>query len=212
MAKKAAKKKIAKKILKKKKKVVQHADKAPDTRSGRKRTSGRKTGKKVLRKAGKSPVIHCMLAPTEEDILLLPTSVLAEVVDFQHPSPMDEAPSWLIGQIEWEKRQVPVFSFHALINGGEPGEISSRSKIMVIKSLSESGRVPYLGVLLSELPRMTFVKEFDLEQTGDRSKSLGVFRRIRLEDQDAIIPDLDRLTHLITHATYGALPITQLDD
>ncbi|MEE8496367.1 MAG: chemotaxis protein CheW [Xanthomonadales bacterium] len=153
-----------------------------------------------------------MLAPTEEDILLLPTSVLAEVIDFQPPSPLDEAPSWLVGQVEWEKRQVPVFSFSALIHGGGPGEISPRSKIMIIKSLTESGRVPYLGVLLSDLPRMTQVKEFDLEQTGNERKSLGVFSRIRLEHQDAIIPDLDRLTHLITHATYGALPITHLND
>lgn len=212
MARKNTKKKIARKPLKKKKKVVKPAARAPDARMGRKKTSSKKTTRKVLRKAGRSPIIHCMLAPTEEDILLLPTSVLAEVVDFEQPSPMVEAPPWLMGQIEWEKRQVPVFSFYALINGGDPGEISSRSKIMVIKSLSGSGRVPYLGVLLSDLPRMTQVKEFDLEQTGDKSKSLGVFSRIRLEDQDAIIPDLDRLTHLITHATYGALPITQLDD
>ena len=212
MAKKAAKAKIAWKTRKRKKKVVRQADSAHDSHSGRKKTSGRKTARKLLRKEGKRPLVQCMLAPTEEDILLLPTSVLAEVVDFQQPSPMNEAPPWLIGQIEWEKRQVPVFSFFALINGGDPGEISSRSKIMVIKSLSDSGRVPYLGVLLSDLPSMTNVKEFDLEQTGDKSKSLGVFSHIRLEAQDAIIPDLDRLTHLITHATYGALPITQLDD
>ncbi len=212
MAKKAGKKKIARKIAKKKKKVVHSAASASGTQSGRKRTSGKKATRKLLRKAGKSPVIHCMLAPTEEDILLLPTSVLAEVVDFQQPSPMDDAPPWLIGQIEWDERQVPVFSFFALINGGDLGEISSRSKIMIIKSLTESGRVPYLGILLSDLPSMTVVKEFDLEQTGDDRKSLGVFSRIRLEDQDAIVPDLDRLTHLITHATYGALPITQLND
>ena len=212
MARKSAKKKIARQTRRKKKKIVLQADSGPVNRTGRKKTSGKKTAKKVLRKVGKSPIIACMLAPTEEDNLLLPTSVLAEVVDYQKPSPMAEAPLWLIGQIEWEKRQVPVFSFFALINGGDPGEISSRSKIMVIKSLSKSGRVPYLGVVLSDLPRMTTVKEFDLEQTGDRSKSLGVFSRIKLEDQDAIIPDLDRLTHLITHATYGALPITQLDD
>lgn len=125
---------------------------------------------------------------------------------------MDGAPPWLIGQIEWEKRQVPVFSFYALITGSDLEEISARTKIMIIKSLTKSGRVPYLGVLLSDLPRMTHVKEFDLEQTGDDRKSLGIFSRIRLEDQDAIVPDLDRLTHLITHATYGALPITHLDD
>jgi len=89
MAKKTAKKKITRKTLKKKKKVVQKANSTPDTRSGRKKTSGRKTIRKVLRKAGKSPIIHCMLAPTEEDVLLLPTSVLAEVVDFQQPSPMN---------------------------------------------------------------------------------------------------------------------------
>jgi chemosensory pili system protein ChpC len=212
MAKKTSKKKSDRKAPRKKKKVIHQADRASDIRFGRKKTSGKKTTRKVLRKAGKSPVIHCMLAPTEEDTLLLPTSVLAEVVDFEQPSPMAEAPPWLIGQIEWEKRQVPVFSFFALINGGDPGEVSSRSKIMVIKSLSESSRVPYLGVLLSELPRMIHVKEFDMEQTGDKSKSLGVFSRITLDGQDAIVPDLDRLTHLITHATYGALPITHIDD
>jgi hypothetical protein len=51
-----------------------------------------------------------------------------------------------------------------------------------------------------------------MTQTGDDKKSLGVFSRITIEDQEAIVPDLDRLTHLVTHAAYGALPITQLDD
>jgi len=222
MAKKAAKRKKAgkspagkspvKKTRAKKKTAGYEQDSAPRTSTGRKKTSGRKVTKKVMRKAGKSPIVHCMLAPTEEDTLLLPTSVMAEVVDFQPPSPMDGTPPWLIGQIEWEKRQVPVFSFCALINGSDMGEIPPRSKIMIIKSLAESGRVPYLGVLLSDLPRMANVEEFDLEQTGDEKKSLGVFSRIRLEDEDAIVPDLDRLTHLVTHATFGALPITQLDD
>lgn len=212
MAKKTLKKKVSSKTPRKKKKAVQQVNRASDVRSGRSKTTGKKKTKKVLRKAGKSPMLHCMLAPTEEDVLLLPTSVLAEVIDYEEPSPMAETPPWLIGQVEWEKRQVPVFSFFALINGGDPGEISSRSKIMVIKSLSESGRVPYLGVLLSDLPRMTNVKETDMKQTGDKNKSLGVFSRIKLAGQDAIVPDLDRLTHLITHATYGALPITQIDD
>ncbi len=211
MAKKTLKKKVSSKTPRKKRKAVPQVNRASDVRSGRSKTTGKKKAKKVLRKAGKSPVLHCMLAPTEEDVLLLPTSVLAEVIDYEQPSPMAETPPWLIGQVEWEKRQVPVFSFFALINGGDPGEISSRSKIMVIKSLSESGRVPYLGVLLSDLPRMTNVKETDMKQTGDKNKSLGVFSRIKLEGQDAIVPDLDRLTHLITHATYGAIPITQID-
>jgi chemosensory pili system protein ChpC len=180
--------------------------------AGRNRTSGRTGSKKVMRKAGKSPVIHCMIAPAEKEALLLPTSVMAEVADYQSPSALEAAPPWLLGQIEWENRQVPVFSFTALINGSDVGEISPKSKILIIKSLADSARVPYLGILLSDLPRMLNVKESDLVQTGDDKKSLGVFSRITLEDQPAIVPDLDRLTHLVTHAAYGALPITQLDD
>ena len=71
--------------------------------------------------------------------------------------------------------------------------------------------MPYLGLLLNDLPKPVAIKESNLVQTGDEKKSLGVYSRITVDEQDAIIPDLDRLTHLVTHATFGALPITQLD-
>jgi len=167
--------------------------------------------KKVMRRSGKSPELRCLLIPADGETLLLPITTMAEVVDITQLQPMDDTPPWLLGQIEWDNRQVPVFSFSALINGRDAGSLSARSKIMVIKSLSASARVPYLGLLLEGLPRPVTVKEDMLISTGDEKKSLGVYSRITFEEQDAIIPDLDRLTHLVTHATLGALPITQLD-
>jgi hypothetical protein len=82
---------------------------------------------------------------------------------------------------------------------------------MILKSLSDSARVPYLGLVLGDLPRPVTIKEDTLVKTGDEKKSLGVYSRITIDENEAIIPDLDRLTHLVTHATFGALPITQLD-
>lgn len=172
----------------------------------------RKVGaKKVMRKSGKSPEIRCMLIPTEMETLLLPTTSIAQVIDFSPPEPMENAPSWLLGQVEWEDRQVPVFSFSALINGSDAEGVADRKKIIIVKSLSDSARVPFLGLLLAELPKPIVVSENTLVATGDEKKSLGVFSRITIENQEAIIPDMDRLTHLVTHATFGALPITQLD-
>lgn len=171
----------------------------------------RKKKRKTLRVNGESPEIHCMLAPTRQDLLLLPTSVMEEVVDYTEPTPMDAAPPWLMGQIEWNQRQVPVFSFSALINAEDIGEVPAKSKVLIIKSLADTARVPYLGILLSELPRMLNVRESSIVPTGDDKKSLGVFSRIELDDQSAIIPDLDRITHLVNHAAFGALPITQLN-
>lgn len=171
-----------------------------------------KEPRRVLRTSGRSPELHCMKIPTDREVLLLPTSVMAQVVDFKAPMPMEASPPWLLGFIEWENRQVPVFSFSALINGSDVGKVPPRSKVMILKSLSDSGRVPYLGVLLGGLPHPVTIKPEDLLETGDEKKSLGVFSRIRLGDEDAIIPDLDRLAHLVTHAAFGALPITRLDD
>ena len=92
----------------------------------------KKAGKKrVMRRFGKSPEIHCMLIPTDPETLLLPTSTMAEVIDYTVPEAMDTAPPWLLGQVEWEGRQVPVFSFTALINGTDPGEVPAKPKIMI---------------------------------------------------------------------------------
>jgi len=172
----------------------------------------KKTARRVLRATGRSPELNCMAIPTQQETLLLPTTVIEEVVDFQQPAAIDPAPPWLLGHIQWENRQVPVFSFTALINGSNFDAITSRSKIMILKSLTDSGRVPYLGLLLGDLPHPVTVKPEDLVETGDDKKSLGVFKRVALDEQEAIIPDLDRLTHLVTHAAFGALPITRLDE
>ena len=173
---------------------------------GRKRNA-----KRVLRTSGKTPELHCMIVPTDPHDLLLPTSVVAEVIDYTQPEPMDVAPPWLMGHIEWADRQVPLFSFGALINGAETVDVPERCRIMILKSLNRSGRVPWLGLLLNGLPRPVTIMPGNLVETGDDKKSLGVFRRAALEDQEVIVPDIDRLTHLVTHAAFGALPITQLD-
>ena len=81
---------------------------------------------------------------------------------------------------------------------------------MIVKSLSESARLPYLGILIKDIPKLLSVKLDDLEHTGDDKKALGAFCHVEVENQAAIIPDIDRLTHLVTHAAYGILPITEV--
>ena len=156
--------------------------------------------------------VHCAMAPLTSESLLLPTNVIAEVIDFIQPAPLSSTPQWFLGQIEWENRQVPVFSYAALITGKVPGEITSKNRIMIVKSLSDSARMPYLGILINDIPTLISVQMDEVVHTGDERKSMGVFCHVRINEQDAIIPDLDRLTHLVTHAAYGILPITQVEN
>lgn len=172
----------------------------------------RKPARKLLRSSGRPPELHCMLVPTGGDDLLLPTSIVEEVIDAVQPTPIDFAPPWLLGHVEWAERQVPLFDFGALIHGTDAAPPGERPRAIVLKSLSEGGRVPWLGLVLAGLPRPVTVTPADVVEAGDERKSLGVFRRVMIGESEAIVPDIDRLTHLVTHATFGALPITQLDD
>ncbi|MGH8033624.1 MAG: chemotaxis protein CheW [Lysobacterales bacterium] len=153
--------------------------------------------------------LNCTLAPMQAESLLLPTNAIAEVVDYIVPAPVSAAPEWLLGQIEWENRPVPVFSFAALISGTPPGETNGKTRIMIVKSLSESARMPYLGILISDIPKLLTVQMDQLAHTSDERKSLGVYCHVTVQDQPAVIPDLDRLGHLVTHAAFGILPITR---
>jgi chemosensory pili system protein ChpC len=156
--------------------------------------------------------VHCTLAPMEDDFLLLPTNVITEVIEYSPPLAVHAAPQWFLGHIDWQNRQVPVFSYAALISGNQPDEVTTKTHIMIVKSLSDSARIPYLGIVISDIPRLLSVEMDEVLHTGDERKSLGVFCHIELDDQAAVIPDLDRLTHLVTHAAFGILPITQVQN
>jgi chemosensory pili system protein ChpC len=151
-------------------------------------------------------VIHCTLARMEKESLLVPTSVIAEIAEYSTPQPIDASPAWLLGQIEWENWQVPVISYSALINGDMPQEATAKSRTMIIKSLSDGNRVPYIGVLVADLPKLSQVKPSSLKEKEDEAGTLGVFCRVDFNGTDTIIPDLDRLSQMVAHAAFGTLP------
>jgi chemosensory pili system protein ChpC len=150
--------------------------------------------------------VHCTLAAVDNDTLILPTSVIAEIVEFEPPRPIESAPAWMLGQVDWESWQVPVISYSALINGVTPEQVTDKSRTLIVKSLSDASRVPYIGVLVADLPRLSQVRDGDLRETGDEARALGVHSRVAFKDSAAIVPDLDRLAELVAHAAYGTLP------
>lgn len=172
----------------------------------------RSTSRPVHNNTAPADPVHCTLAPMEDELLLLPTNVITEVIEYVRPLAVHAAPQWFLGHIDWQNRQVPVFSYAALIRGDQPGEVTSKTHIMIVKSLSDSARIPYLGIVISDIPRLVSVEMDEVLHTGDERKSMGVFCHIELDDQPAVIPDLDRLTHLVTHAAFGILPITQVQN
>lgn len=201
--KKAKKKAAAKGTPKTVKKAVTR--KASPKKADQKRTPAARTSGKKPASPSENATVHCTVASTGNWSMVLPTSTIAEITDYAPPAPFENAPQWLLGQVEWEDWQVPVISYGALIDDEEPDTATAQSRIMVVKSLSGTARVPYIGVLVSRIPKLTNVSQADMKVTGNEGADQGVHCKLTLSSQPAVIPDLERLSQLVGHAAYGTV-------
>jgi len=152
------------------------------------------------------PEIRSVLVPVTDAELLLPNATIAEIVGFTRPTPIDQAPEWLLGNIVWRGWQVPVVSFVVLTDQADREPIEG-AKICVTKCLAAHERMPYIGLLAQGFPRLVTVTEDGLVEVPESSSHIAIAGKVILGDREAWIPELDRLGQLVAHAAYGALPV-----
>jgi chemosensory pili system protein ChpC len=148
--------------------------------------------------------IRTIVAPLMTGNLLLPNVTVAELMGFVVPEPLKEGPDWVLGELVWHGWQVPVISLEPLLVEGHGNSVSSKARILIIKTLGESSQVNYLGIIIQGLPRLRKVTADNLveQEKGDGSKL--VFSRVSIDELDAIIPDIGELTRVVEEAAYGS--------
>lgn len=152
--------------------------------------------------------IRSVLVPVTGVEMLLPNATVAEMIGFSDPDPIPEAVDWVLGTILWHGWQVPVISYSGLIEQTENEQLSG-ARICILKTLIDTDRMPYMAIVTQGHPRLVTVTEDIFEEIPAESNPIAVAGRVEVEGQEAIIPDLDRLGHLVAHAAFGALPLTR---
>ena len=151
--------------------------------------------------------IRCVLVPVTGADLLLPNASVAEVTSYTEPEPISDAPSWMPGILLWRGWQVPLIHFSVLTGLAEHESLTG-ARICFAKSLIGSERMPYFALLAQAFPRLTTVDRSNLAEIPGAERPIGVAGRVMLDETPAIVPDLDRLAHLVAHAAFGALPLS----
>ena len=148
--------------------------------------------------------IRGVLIHVEGDSLLLPNAVVAEVLSFSAPDAVEGAPDWLLGNIRWRGWQMPLVAFSRMAGiAEEQGGLGS--KVVVLKALGGNPKAPYFAVLTQGFPRLVTVTETTLSAEGDDTELLeGVLGRVRLNDDDALVPDLAAIEEQIAAALAAA--------
>ena len=145
--------------------------------------------------------IRTLLAPVPGGGILLPGSVIAEVVNFEGYEPFGAGPDWLLGEIRWNGWHIPVVHFALLAGSTDDKDVPDRARVLIVKTLSREASVPHVGMIIDGLPKLKSATPDNLaEKEGETAE--GVFSHVEIEGQAAVIPDLDTLALSIEQAVY----------
>ena len=136
--------------------------------------------------------------------LLLPNATIAEVLSFADPDPVATAPDWLLGRIRWRGWQLPLIAFSRLSGiADEKGGLGS--KVVVLKALGGNAKAPFFAVLTQGFPRLVTVsREALVAEEGSDALPPGVRARVTLNEDAALLPDLEHVEQLIGEALAAA--------
>ena len=135
-------------------------------------------------------IIRGVLIQVANARLLLPNAAIAEVLSYSDPEPIADSPDWLLGRTRWRGWQVPLVAFSRFAGiAEEKGGLGS--KVIVLKALGGDAKRPFFALLTQGFPRLVTVTDTTLSAEGEDADLLeGVLARVRLNDDDALVPDL----------------------
>jgi len=134
--------------------------------------------------------VHCLGIPLQQISLLLPNAAVAEVIGYSDADPIDGAPSWLLGRLSWRDRAVPLISIESVM-GIENVRFGSR--IAILNTLNSNSRVPYIGIIMQDIPSLLRIKEDGIETRVADKKLQSVSAYVMVEGIAYVIPDIDEL-------------------
>jgi chemosensory pili system protein ChpC len=146
--------------------------------------------------------VYSLLIPLADSRLLVPRACVAEVIGYQMPSPMDGAPSWYLGVVNWNARTVPLVSFE-----GASGQVvppaSGRSRIVVFHALAGKAESGFIGIVSQGFPQLVRVSNDVVRPDNSRSfpDRIPVLCQVRMLNETPLIPDLERLESMIADET-----------
>lgn len=142
--------------------------------------------------------VRSLFIPIEDATLLLPGTVVAEIVPCTDPTPpQDAAPDWYLGTIIWREQRIPLISFEVFVNG-KAAPAGMRSRIVVLKGVSKREEMPYYAVLTRQIPRLVTVYEESIEPLDEGfGDSEAVAAEVLASGEPALIPNVDRVEQML---------------
>ena len=149
--------------------------------------------------------LYSLLVPLAGERLIVPRACVAEVISYQVPTAMNNAPPWYAGSLSLRDRRVPIVSFEAAFGQALP-TVTSRTRIVIFHSSAAVPQTGFFGMLTQGFPQLVRVNADVVRPDPSRSFAdhLPVICQIRMVNETPLIPDLERLEEMIAEETSAA--------
>lgn len=139
-------------------------------------------------------LLHCLLVPLVGRRLIVPRACVAEVIGLGRFRLREQEPDWLLGDVAWSDRVVPLVSFEAACGDAVP-EIGGRSRAVILRSLTGKLGRGGLALLCQGLPQLVRVSDevLQLEAHADDDDDSPVLCRVTVMNETPIVPDLEKI-------------------
>ena len=147
-----------------------------------------------------SDEIRGVMIQVGDERLLLPNATVAEVLAKVPVEPVEDAPDWLPGRIDWHGWQVPLVKFASLA-GLQEDAAGRGNRVIVLKALGGDEALPYFGLLTASFPQLVSVpRDSLLADASEEDLPRGIQMRVLLGEQSAMLPDLELVERMVGQA------------
>lgn len=140
--------------------------------------------------------VRSLLAPMSSGQLLIPNAVVAEVVAYTEPQPIADSPHWLMGNLPWRGRPLPLIAFESVVGSGKP-ETSARGRVMVMAGLDDYDELPFYGLYCSGIPHLVQADRTSISTVEQGVTSPSVLSQVLVNGELAFIPNLDLIEKML---------------
>jgi len=134
--------------------------------------------------------------PLERINLILPDSVVVQILVATDYTDINEGPGWLTGMVKWQNRFIPVLSFEAA--SGRDFRKPKDMRLIVLKSLNDYEKIPFYALFLSAIPHpVRFTNENLSAVENANSSSPLIQAEVLVYGEQSSIPNLDMLEEML---------------
>ncbi len=147
--------------------------------------------------------VRGLIVPLEGISLVLPDSIILQIVATAQLTPYANSPKWLRGSLDWQKSKLPVLVFEVAGGLHRVAESGSGGRFLIMKSINHIEKMPFYALQISGVPHPVDFNDANISAVENASiNSPLILSQVLVEGEIASIPNLDAIEQMLM-SQYG---------